>query len=932
VTPVQPQILIHRGVVQAAGFFFDTHLLDEATARQRILTLWIPGARVYRLPEGLLLHLPVPQRVRCELAPGLPFVAVNGLLLASPLTPNELRRLNAPAGALLLTYGGSMRVYDLVNAVSEEPAAWLDMTDWQPLRTTTLGRPPAPPRLVAEPAPFDPRARLAGVPAEAPERALLLEALQRAMQAEGAKGAGRGPGAGEPRSVGERVGSWLQRLVAGKGHGEERRGLADQSLSKQGWSMGDLIHRFATRLLVTSGLARVVGRRQAEYIGRMMEMFERGDLHEALRHAIPMGAMEGKPSLPALGVPTPRRDLTLTSQRTLARAAFHLDTELYAQMIALYRQAFRKLEAEGRIEEAAFVLAELLGANEEAVSFLEKHQRFRLAAEMAEARNLPPGLVVRQWFLAGETQRAILAARRTGAFADAVLRLERTDAEKARELRLYWAIALAAAGDFPGAVEVLQPVMDQAGPLPEIQQRIAAWTEEALALGGQVAARMLAKKVVLFPEEAKEIQEQALALLEEESEETHRDRRVFAFALCEGAATPLSRFLARAAARSLLRDAGNSTLEPNDWQRLIRFTGDAVLRADLPSLPLRVSAASERDPPLILRISAADRGILPLYDAALLPGGRCIVALGEAGMRLITREGRTVVHVEQPAHRLVVSDHGSQVIALAPRGDVWRMARMNLATRKAETWQEACLRAFAPDYDGSLWFVAVEKDFLALDATADGLDALWRLPNLEGVVQSIARSAAQCSFLLFNVSETDSWGRPTGLWTRLERWTHALPSLFLRDRNEIPSPPETAKEGIDYVRAITPEGDVFSLYIEPADAGLSGNWNVVLIQAVQGSSQVATRFQLSVAGEPPFPLPPVVSSRWIVLAIRQAGGVDCRVLNRKTLTERAQITLAGSGQVSIRLSDACLILTDDQGRLLVLDLDQRRLLRDLRMR
>ncbi len=77
-------------------------------------------------------------------------------------------------------------------------------------------------------------------------------------------------------------------------------------------------------------------------------------------------------------------------------------------------------------EEAAFFLAEILNEAERAVSYLEKHGRWKLAAELAEARKLAVGLVVRQWFLAGDVKRAVAIAVREGAFDDAILRLQKS--------------------------------------------------------------------------------------------------------------------------------------------------------------------------------------------------------------------------------------------------------------------------------------------------------------------------------------------------------------------------------------------------------------------------------------------------------------------------------------------------------------------------
>ena len=57
-----------------------------------------------------------------------------------------------------------------------------------------------------------------------------------------------------------------------------------------------------------------------------------------------------------------------------------------AYLYQLYHASYKRLEAQNRIEEAAFVLAELLHANEQAVALLERHGKLKLAAELAEGR------------------------------------------------------------------------------------------------------------------------------------------------------------------------------------------------------------------------------------------------------------------------------------------------------------------------------------------------------------------------------------------------------------------------------------------------------------------------------------------------------------------------------------------------------------------
>jgi hypothetical protein len=214
------------------------------------------------------------------------------------------------------------------------------------------------------------------------------------------------------------------------------------------------------RALVWTRLASIAGRRQAEYLARMLEMFDSNRLDEALRHAIPLSDRIAEALRPSLGTPSPRSDLSIVPRRGAASTSIGLGPDLYELLRQRYRRAFERLVARGEIEKAAFVLAELLGADEEAVSFLERHGRFLLAAQVAEARGLRSGLVIRQWFLAGDRARALRIARRTGAYADAVARLERSHAKEARAFRILWADALASSGAYAAAVDVIWPVED----------------------------------------------------------------------------------------------------------------------------------------------------------------------------------------------------------------------------------------------------------------------------------------------------------------------------------------------------------------------------------------------------------------------------------------------------------------------------------------
>src|SRR5436305_4492742 len=488
-----------------------------------------------------------------------------------------------------------------------------------------------------------------------------------------------------------------------------------------GSRFGTALHRLTGRTALASRLSRAVGRRHAAYIRKMREMFESGDLDSALRHAIPLAAEPGPRRLPPRAF-TPRADLHIRPERSRPWSVAEISPDLHGELRRLYRDAFHRLEAQERVEEAAFLLAEVLHDHAEAVAFLERHGRLRLAAEMAEARDLPPGLVIRQWFLAGDRQRGLRIAHRTGAFADAVTRLERSrETEQASELRRLWAREMAAAGDYAAAVDTVWQ-------LPEERHRALEWMDLAIDQGGAPAGRMLARKVALIPEPFKEVRGAAQRLLESWRAEGAPARLAFADTLRRSDRSPVAATPARPAVRAIARDSGRfgARMETAGLRQLAAFAGDGALRADTLALPIPARTLwITRGEPLEVEIAARDAGTRPAYDAAFLPNGLTAVALGEAGVRLLTRGGRIVAELDQPAHRLVVSDHGDRAIALARRGDSWRLARLDFSLRRAEPWCEARLDAFAPAYGGALWFVAGPGGLLAAGATEEGLAGPW---------------------------------------------------------------------------------------------------------------------------------------------------------------------------------------------------------------
>lgn len=913
-TNLRPRKVAHKGRVEAAGFLFDADLIGVAETRRRILGLWESGVQIFTEGTNYFVRLSSTIRVDSAHSVATPLVKIENVLSALPLSPDECELLQAPSHSVVFAKGGVPCVTQLSSSSAESPEEWLDVAAFRVMEVTTLGAAFAEPTVVADPIPFDARAKLDGVPEEA-------EGRQEAIAAIKAAASGKSQQSGDWGAAQE-VSGWLgafirfitseiSRRLRSQNSATSRYTTLQRTSSNQGPQNGWLT-RLGMRLLHMSRLSRVLGRRQAAYLSKMMDMFEHGDLTEALKHAIPFGDLSALSQRPALGVPSPRNNLSISPWQGRSSTTIGLGPDVMSYLYQLYRASFERLEAQNRIEEAAFVLAELLRANEEAVAFLERHGKLKLAAELAEGRELPPGLVVRQWFIAGDIKRAVGIARKTQAFADAVLRLERTNNEQAENLRVVWALSLAESGNYAGAVDVIWPV--------EAHRRTALkWMEKAIEVGGPVAGRMVARKLTIDPDDFENIRRRALTFLEDESYELQETRASFAEALANGENTREARTLARVAARAMLRDAGQhpSALTANQFTRLVKFSGDGALRTDVPQFPVEHNRLVT--PLFSIRCVAADSGSMPVHDALLLPNGRMLVALGEIGARLLTRDGRTVTQFDQPAEKLVISDNGARAIALARRGGVWRLSRFDLIEWRSEDWCDAEIDAFAANYDGSLWFLGAKGDFYAIDAQSKRFEALWRVPDAGSEVLKVARSGSSCSFLTTSKE-----------WSDLEQWIYQLPLLTLRRRSSPPKLPANVVR-VNCCNAFSPEG----VYVDQSLCRLVDPESMQMtpleplnLRVFEGELE---KLAFSIGDELSAPLQPEILGKWVVSPVLADDVIRVGVgdLQSKDLT--AQLFLENATQVSTRLADNTLTVADNLGRVIVIDLRRNCLIRNFRI-
>ncbi|WP_406193809.1 bpX6 domain-containing protein [Kitasatospora sp. NBC_01560] len=533
-----------------------------------------------------------------------------------------------------------------------------------------------------------------------------------------------------------------------------------------------LLADLVARLTMRSPAGRLVAGRHARYLRELTRAFEQRRWEDALRDAVRLAGDAPGTHRPWLSLGLPRRyagELRPTPGADGPAGTSPLSGPTVHQHLGdLYRRAAESLEREGRIDEAAFVLADLLGAPAEAVALLDRHGRTARAAELAEGRELAADLVVRLWWRAGERERAVRTAHRRGAFAAAVERLGVDHPEAARELRLAWAQHCREAGDRLGAVEAVWP--DEA-----LRPTVAADLRDAVALGGPARGRALPFLLALGAGEA--TRGLALAVLDGDGDPEHTGRAALAAALADlpAADRAADRELATAAARAAVRDGGfgghhGARSDGALFDRLKR-RADPLAAADLPR-PRRRSHPAAAPP---AHTAAARPGTLPVLDAALLGSGSVLVACGQAGVRLLAPDGRTRARWDVPADRLVVADHGGSALLVAGYGRVREVARLDLATRTVRPWATLPATQFAGSYDGRHLITADQDGIAVLDTLARRPTVVWReLGGGQRPVGRIARTAGSCAAVV--VSPLPDGSALTELW----RWDQ--PGWQLRSR------------------------------------------------------------------------------------------------------------------------------------------------------
>lgn len=846
--PVTPDTPTHRGVLRVRDLWLDRSLLGEAESRRRVLAWWRPGSALRALADGWWLSLPSPVRVDTRTLPATALAAAGGRRTSAP-------GRGAASGVWLWRagrwHGGAAEALETL-----DPSVWLD--DGLPTevsRAHPLGEPPAV-DLAAPPIAVDLRRRLGFSDA--------ADAALRGLTS-GLPAVPGGPG----------VLDGLRSVLARTLGRTARAGAALAGWSPTARSWLDRLDAAAAAMGMDALLRSAVGAHNAAYLQDLLRRLEGGDWGEAIQRAIPLGG-EGGGGDGGLAWLSALKGLSFAGGGGGGRGV-GAGPDFYERLRALYQRAFEALDAQGRPREAAYVLSQLLGKVGDAVDYLERKGELRLAAELAEGRDLDPGLQVALWIRAGEEDRALAIAAVRSAFGVAVEHLERRgDGERAAGLRLRWAWREQRAGRVVAAVDIAWPV-------PAARVLAKAWLHRAVAAGGPGGARALARSLVARPE-ARTSDLQALETLLRS--DTAAARRALVASL-QGD-DPVVAQAARAAARALLGDWERSADagDADAARQAATRCADGALVADLPPLPSRPPPAwpAER---VHHPVAAGDTGAAELFDAVPLDRGRWLVAVGEAGAWLVDAQGRRLRTFAAPAHRLVASSDHGRVLILGARVDRWRVHQLAWPEHRITRWTDLRADAWCTTCDGSVWFVAEGDRVDALDLHADGLRSLWRVSGLSHPGGRVLALDWEPGHLRVLAACPDPG--------QVERFQYALPSLQLRERKR-------AACGAGVSRfATTPAGFV--------------GWGGGAVEAIAGSG--VSRMRLDDVVD--------VVTGGARVAVALPGAVELYEPDGLGFQPRAVVETTGAGRpfgrfVTTPDGEPCWVVGDEVGRLRVVDL------------
>jgi hypothetical protein len=747
-----PEFATFRGYVQAHGFVIDTPTIGEREALNRVLGLMNDTTTIRLLPDRrwVLISERI-MNVRSHAAPGLALQRNRGRLISAPNPPQ------GPSGTLVLYTAGRWEEFQPAALPLIDPSDWIDLGNIPVHVLTALVTRSAP---IATPVD---RTRVAKVPdtraaANIGEPNNKVRKLLDRMITRTSTSSSATVESWAPRRTFNPFG-WLRRRGSGSA---DEIGTPNSQPGKRPTQHAQPIRDAFIRALLRTPVTNRLAQKHQRYIRNLERLFEHGNLDEALRNAIGLGATETTNL--SLALPSPRNSLSVSRWAQTSARAVPWGSDVHFSLQERYRQAAIQLEKQQRIHEAVFVYVELLAAIDEGIALLERNADWRFAAELAEGHKRPPAMQIRLWWKAGERDHAIRIAKHHGAFEDAITFANRSDPFLASELRQHWVDALSTAGAYLQAVQA-------AWPDEHLRTQTASVIEAGIAMGGPQAATLRAYRLSAWPSEAN--RDEALGLLSSTDPELRLDRQMFlqtmATLACEDRA--IDRQISTASLRALMIISNDGRWYPNFSQDVQHFSSrcDPVLRADL-TASVRSTNRSAKGADVVRIGFGTHPETWTVSDVAPLPNGSLLIARGQLGVRLINRQGNVAAQWSNPATDIVVADHGNKALLLNRLHDAVEVHQLNLVDRRMRYWATIRLRQFTDTYDGDSWITMHGEGMAVFDTSAPQPSIVWKELAATDVVRNLQRS----SEFLSAAVDHDQPGP--------EIWKWELPGFALRSR------------------------------------------------------------------------------------------------------------------------------------------------------
>ncbi len=459
--------------------------------------------------------------------------------------------------------------------------------------------------------------------------------------------------------------------------------------------------------------------------------------------------------------------------------------------------------------------------------------------------------------------------------------MERVDAAAAHELRRAWVYDRQAAGDPIGAVEA-------AWPEETLRPLVVSSLESGIALGGADAAQLFAYLVVHRPGDAARRTGQALLDDDDADGMIARARFGTTFAELECADPATDRALATAGLRALVRDGGwvldRTTL--NRVTKKLSSRADPLAVADL-SKPPRRHVHKPREPNSFT--ASGPPGTATVFDAAALRGGAVLVACGDGGAVLLTRDGRVRAGWDVPTHQLVIADHGGAALLVTHRESAKDVHRLDLASRKVRHWTTLRVRKILSSYDGGLLTAISEEGIVVFDVLSDRPRVVWREMTDAKEILSVSRTPTSITAL--GSILLDGWPRSH----LVQAWRWDLPTWTLRNRSSVELTDATAA----YVLA---GGTVLSLHPDRGNAG-------VLLRRGDGSNAAASTSKLD---------DPMILADGDIYATLTGGTAEVRAATGNVMFS-VDFPGAGGDALGLRSHAGITTVFDSNGRVAAVD-------------